>query len=267
MGVAEANMVGASAGLALSGKIPFAYSIVPFLIARCYDQIRMDVCYHRTNVKLVGVGGGFAYGNQGATHHAIEDVAVLRALPNMTVVCPCDPLEAGKATKAAAAYPGPVYIRLWRQDEPAVYQSDYEFTIGKAISLRKGTDVTLIATGVVVRFALQAADLLQAKGIKAGVINMHTVKPLDIEAVLSAAQQSGAIVTIEEHSIIGGLGSAVAEVLMESSLRRIRFKRLGVQDVFSEETEDTDHLYLRHHLTPPQIAEAAHDLIRSSGGD
>lgn len=231
MGVAEANMIGVSAGLALSGKRPFVYTIIPFLTMRTFEQIRVDICIQNQPVKLVGVGGGLAYGTLGPTHHSIEDVAILRALPNMTIVTPCDPLETGKATSAVDEHPGPVYLRLGKNGEPNLYKGDYEFQIGRAVQMRPGDDVTIVSAGPVTKIALETADRLAQKSIGVRVLNMHTIKPIDAEAILRAARETKAMVSLEEHSIIGGLGSAVAEVLAEGR-GYIPFKRFGVQDTF-----------------------------------
>jgi transketolase len=208
-GVAEQNMTGIAAGLALSGKIVFTYSIANFPVLRCLEQIRNDVCYHHANVKIVAVGGGFAYGSLGATHHATEDLAIMRALPEMTVVAPGDPEEATAATEAVATHNGPCYLRLGRAGEQKVYNRLVDFRLGKAIQVRPGSDLTLISTGGMLQTAVEAADSLFKKGLRARVLSMHTLKPLDASAVLTAARETRAIFTLEEHSIIGGLGSAL----------------------------------------------------------
>jgi len=216
VGVAEQNMIGVAAGLALSGKTVFVYSLGNFPTFRCLEQIRLDLCYHEANVKIVAVGGGVTYGTHGITHQATEDLAVLRALPNMTVVAPGDPVEAGLATKAAGAYKGPVYIRLGKRGETVVHQQVPEFVLGKGIILRQGKDISLIATGNMLATAIDAADLLSAGGIEAQVISMHTVEPLDQELIYKTARETKIIVTIEEHGPRGGLYGAVAEVLAKA---------------------------------------------------
>ena len=233
MGVAEQNMTGVAAGIALTGKTVFTYSIANFPILRCLEQIRNDVCYHKANVKIVSVGGGFSYGALGMSHHATEDLAILRALPEMTVIAPGDPFEAQAATRAAAEYDGPCYLRLGRAGEPLVHASKVNFRIGQAIRVREGDALTLISTGAMLRTAVDVADALAAKRISVRVLSMHTLKPLDTDAVLAAAQETRAIVTIEEHSISGGLGGAVAECLAESGELRVPFKRLGIPAGFS----------------------------------
>ena len=229
-GVAEQNMTGVAAGLALAGKIVFTYSIANFPTLRCLEQIRNDVCYHNANVKVVAVGGGLAYGALGPSHHATEDLAILRALPNMVVVAPGDALEAAQATAAVAARPGPCYVRLGRAGEPAVHPS-LDFRLGKAAQVRRGSDLSLIATGGMLAIAAEAGRRLEQEGIAAGVWSMHTIKPLDEEAVRQAAA-SGLLFTLEEHSVIGGLGSAVAEVLCEAGFSGA-FRRIALPDAFA----------------------------------
>ncbi len=244
-GVAEQNMTGLAAGMALSGKIVFTYSIANFPVIRPLEQIRNDVCYHNANVRIVAVGGGMAYGSLGPSHHATEDIAVMRAMPNMLVVAPGDPAEASLATQALIAHQGPAYLRLGRADEPEVHAVEPDFQLGKAITVRPGSDITLISTGGMLYDTVQAADALGEMGIKARVISMHTVKPLDEEAVLAAARETQAIFTLEEHSIIGGLGGAVAEVLLESGTRPPIFKRIGLNGGFSSIVGTQE--YLRAH--------------------
>jgi transketolase len=241
-GVAEQNMTGLAAGMALSGKIVFTYSIANFPVLRCFEQIRNDICYHNADVKIVAVGGGMAYGSLGVTHHATEDLAIMRALPNMTVVAPNDPIEARLATRAVVAHAGPCYLRLGRAGEAILHKPTVAFQLGKAIRTREGSTLTLIATGGLLQNALQVADILAHKGIQARVLSMHTVKPLDCAAVLAAAQETSAILTIEEHSVVGGLGGAVAELLMESDVPAVKFKRIGLKDAFSSTTGDQEYL-------------------------
>lgn len=243
IGIAEQNMIGIATGLALSGKTVFAYSIANFPIFRCLEQIRNDVCYHRADVKIVTAGGGLVYGALGSTHHVTEDLALMRALPNMTVVAPADPVEAALAVRAIAGQQGPCYLRLGRTGEPNIHKiTPGDFQIGKALKVRDGGDIALIASGGIVYNAMQAAQQLAGQGIESRVLSMHTIKPLDKEAVLSAGE-TGAIVTIEEHSIIGGLGSAVAEVLSEGSNSNVAFMRVGIPDEFCAQVGS--HEYLR----------------------
>ncbi len=241
-GVAEQNMTGLATGMALSGKIVFTYSIANFPIIRCLEQVRNDVCYHNANVKIVAVGGGMAYGSLGMTHHATEDLAITRTLPNMIVVAPNDPIEVRHAVREIVAHNGPCYLRLGRTGEPIVHKTELNFQLGKAIIVRKGNDITLIATGGQLWEALKAANILAEQGIQPRVLSMHTVKPLDFESVLSAAKETSAIFTIEEHSIIGGLGGAVAEVLMEADRKPRYFKRIGLNGNFSSIVGDQNYL-------------------------
>ncbi|MFZ5354280.1 MAG: transketolase family protein [Bacillota bacterium] len=231
-GISEANMVSTAAGLARCGKIPFAYTIAGFITMRAYEQIRDDVCLQEQNVKLVGVGAGVAYGALGPTHHCIEDIAIMRVLPGMTVLCPATPKEAYKATVAAAEINGPVYIRLEATKEPEIYEKDYEFIIGKAIMLEDGHDATIVATGSIVFDCLQVVKQLKEEGISVRLINMHTIKPLDNDIIIKAAKETGVIISVEEHSIIGGLGSAVSEVILESGHGNVKFSRIGFNDKF-----------------------------------
>ncbi len=230
VGVAEQNMIGIAAGLARCGKTPFVYSIANFPTLRCFEQTRNDVCYHDGNVKIVAVGGGLAYGPQGYTHHGVEDLAVMRALPNMTIVAPADPVETRLATQAIAEYRGPCYLRLGKAKEPVIHAETPDFHLGKAILVRPGKDVTLISTGGMLQEALDAAGCLAKQGVDARVLSMHTVKPLDSEAVYRAARETAVVVSVEEHSVTGGLGSAIADVLAQSQLRLPRFHKYGVPD-------------------------------------
>ncbi|MGH9524916.1 MAG: transketolase family protein [Terriglobales bacterium] len=262
-GVAEQNMTGVAAGLALSGKIVFTYSIANFPILRCLEQVRNDVCYHKANVKVVSVGGGFAYGSLGMTHHATEDLAILRSLPNMTVVAPGDPAETEAATRAIVAQDGPCYLRLGRAGENAVHRTPPDFKLGKAICARSGDDLTLISTGGMLETAMQTAELLAAQGVEARVLSMHTIKPLDADAILAAAGETAAIFTIEEHSVIGGLGGAVAEVLAEHDEARVPFKRIGLPSVFTTTVGSQEFLRERLGLSAAAIADAAQTVFHN----
>ena len=261
-GVAEQNMTGVAAGIALTGKIVFTYSIANFPILRCLEQIRNDVCYHKANVKIVSIGGGFSYGALGMSHHATEDLAILRALPEMTVIAPGDPFEAQAATRAAAEHDGPCYLRLGRAGEPLVHASKVSFRIGKAIRVREGDALTLISTGAMLRTAVDVADALTARAIPARVLSMHTLKPLDTDAILAAAQETRAIVTIEEHSIAGGLGGAVAECLAESR-ERVPFKRLGIPASFSAPPGTQEYLRDLCGLSPNSILRSLEPLLET----
>lgn len=228
LGISEANMIGMAAGMASCGKIPFAYTIGAFLAYRAYEFIRNDVCLQNQNVKIVGTGAGQVYSALGPTHHSTEDLGGLRALPNMTIICPASPLEVRKATRAAYEYEGPVYLRLGTNRETEIYGSDYEFQIGKAVTLEEGSDITLIGTGSILKDVLDAAEQLKTEGIHARVIDMHTIKPIDQDAVIKAVEETGKIITVEDHNVIGGLGSAVAEVVAEYG-NGVRFRRLGLE--------------------------------------
>jgi transketolase len=260
MGVAEQNMTGVAAGIALSGKIVFTYSIANFPILRCLEQVRNDVCYHKANVKIVSVGGGYSYGALGMSHHATEDIAILRALPEMVVIAPGDPFEAEAATRAAAAHDGPCYLRIGRAGEPIVHASKVDFQIGKAIRVREGDALTLISTGAMLRTAVDVADALAASGTLVRVLSMHTIKPLDTQAVLAAAQETRAIVTIEEHSVAGGLGGAIAECLAESGELRVPFKRLGIPPSFSAPPGTQEYLREQCGLSPASILRSLEPL-------
>ncbi len=258
VGIAEQNMIGIAAGLAASGKIAFASTFGVFATGRCWEQIRLAVAYPRLNVKVVATHCGISVGEDGASHQALEDMAVMRAPPNMTVISPVDAYEAYAATKAIADYDGPVYMRMGRAEFPAVTDEGIPFTIGRAKVLREGSDVTLIGCGQMVSFCLKAADELASEGVEAEVINMSTIKPVDAEAVLTSVTKTGCCVTAEEHSIIGGLGSAVAEVLCEN--RPVPLERVGTRDTFGESGKP-DELMQKYGLTAAHIAEAARKSI------
>ncbi len=264
VGIAEQNMIGIATGLAMSGKIVFAYSLANFPTLRCVEQIRNDVCYHDVSVKIVASGGGLAYGALGVTHHVTEDLAIMCALPNMTVIAPGDPIEAGLATRAAAGWSGPCYLRLAKTGDPVVHEAVPAFQIGKTIMVRSGDDITLIASGGILYNTIQAAKQLEQKGIKARVLSMHTVKPLDAEAVLAAARETKAIITIEEHSIIGGLRSAVAAVLAESANSRIAFKRIGIKDSFCSQVGSQAYLCKYYSLSVEDIVNEAFHLLKGA---
>ncbi len=257
VGIAEQNLVGVGAGLANAGKIPFVCSASCFLTGRALEQIKADIAYSNANVKLVGVSSGMAYGALGPTHHSIEDFAWTRAIANMTVVAPADPVETTQAVRAAAHTEGPIFLRLSRMGVPALYDDDYAFEFGKASKLRDGGDVTLIANGVMVARALEAATLLATQGIEARVLNMATVRPIDREAIIAAARETGAIVATEEHTTFGGLGSAIAEVVVQTAPVPMRI--LGVPGVFAP-TGDTEWLLQHFGLTPEGIRDAALEL-------
>lgn len=262
VGIAEQNLVGVGAGLANAGYIPFVCSASCFLTARALEQIKVDVAYSNANVKLIGVSSGMAYGALGPTHHSIEDVAWLRAIANLAVVVPADPRETEQAVRAAAAYEGPVFLRISRMPVPEVHDADYRFEIGRSVELSSGSDVTLMANGVMVARALDAARLLAEHGVEARVINMATARPLDQDAVLRAAKETGGIVTIEEHTVFGGLGSAIAEVVCQEAPTYMRI--LGVPRVFPP-TGDAPWLLEHFGLTPEGICHAALGIVARRG--
>lgn len=269
-GIAEQHMIGLAAGLAAGGCRPWCYSIVNFCTLRCVEQIRNDVCYHRLPVRVVSVGAGFAYGSQGPTHHGIEDIAVLRALPGLVVMTPGDPHEAAMATRALASDPRPAYLRLGKAGESPVHDPDRlpALVIGRAITVREGEDLCLIAHGSMLSVAVGLAESLhETCRWSARVLSMPTLKPIDRDAIISAACETGGLFTLEEHSVIGGLGSAVAEVLAESDLPRIRFRRLGVPETGVSEIGSQSYLRHRHILdgTQPIVAQLQQWSGRKSG--
>ena len=253
MGIAEGDMVGTAAGLATCGKIPFATTFAMFAAGRAFEQIRNSVAYPNLNVKIAATHAGVTVGEDGGSHQAIEDISLMRSIPNMIVLNPSDAVEAKKAIFAAAEYYGPVYIRLGRAATPVIHDENYEFKIGKGEILREGKNVLIIATGIMVAKALEAAEELSKENIEAAVINMPTIKPLDNELIVSLAKTTDKVVTVEEHSIIGGLGSAVAEVLSEEC--PVKLKRVGVKDIFGQ--SGAPDVLLKHYgLTAEAIVEA-----------
>jgi len=258
MGVAEQDMIGTAAGLALAGFVPFATTFAVFATSRANEQVRLAVAYNRANVKIACTHGGLSVGEDGATHQALEDLATMRALPGMTVVAPADAREAAKATRAAASHMGPVYLRLGRTATPIVTDPDTPFRLGRAYVLRPGDDVTVVAAGTMVSLAMDAADLLGRSGVSARVINQHTIKPVDAALLEAAARETGGLVTVEEHSIIGGLGGAVCEAVAERW--PVPVERVGVQDTFGESGKP-DELWQKYGLTPERIADAARRVL------
>jgi transketolase len=259
MGIAEANMMGYAAGLAATGKIPFASTFCVFASMRAIESIRNSIAYPQLNVKIVATNAGIEIGPDGATHQAIEDIAITRAIPNLTVLAPSDPTVTINAIKAAVEWEGPMYIRLGRLATPKLYQDDLGFEIGKAILSRQGTDVTIVAIGNMVCRALTAAEQLAAQGISARVLDMHTVKPIDVEALVDAAEQTGCVVTAEDHNILGGLGGAVSEIL--GTLCPVPVIRVGIDDCFAESGE-ADELLEKYGLTSERIVAAAVESMR-----
>ena len=251
LGIAEADMVSMAAGLASTGLVVYANSFAMFLTGRCYDQVRIQIAYPSLNVKLVGSSAGLTQGPDGASHQSLEDVTLMRALPHMTVVVPADDVETRQATKAIAEHDGPVYMRLGRYPTPTVSPEGYRFQIGRAVELRRGSDVAILATGIMVAKALEAADLLAAQGMSVRVVNVSTIKPLDRDMVEAAGTEARLVVTAEEHSIIGGLGSAVAEALAEG--RYAPLLRVGVNDEFGQ-SATADELLDHYGLTGAKMA-------------
>ena len=259
MGIAEQDMIGTAAGLAASGKIAFASTFAVFGSGRAWDQVRVSVAYTRLNVKIVVTHGGITTGEDGASHQANEDISIIRSLPNMTVVVPCDALETEKLIKAAADFYGPMYIRLGRPKIPVITEDKkYDFKIGKGEIFRFGKDVTIIACGLMVAKALEAAEELANENIDVRVVNMHTIKPIDKDLIIKCAKETGAIVTAEEHSIIGGLGSAVAEVIVENAV--VPMARVGMRDTFGESGKPDD-LLVKYGLTTEEIVSSVKHVL------
>ena len=264
MGVSEQDMLGTAAGLAASGKIPFASTFAIFAAGRAWEVIRQSICYPRQNVRIVATHGGITVGPDGASHQCTEDVALMRVLPNMSVVIPADAREAKGAIRFAGQHQGPLYIRLARDKSPVLYDSDCRFELGRARIHRTGRSATVIAVGLMVHEALEAVALLEEKGLQVGLINMSSVKPLDRQAIVDAARFSGAIVTAEEHSIIGGLGSAVAETLAEEC--PVPMKRVGVKDLFGTSGKPQE-LLVHYGLSAEDIARAVEEVVRLKPGE
>ena len=258
-GIAEQNMIGTAAGLAAAGKTVFASTFAAFATGRCWDQIRQAVAYSNLDVKIVATHAGITVGPDGATHQALEDIAIMRVLPNMTVIVPADGAETYKAIKAIANYKGPCYVRLGRSDVPLVPSMETPFEVGKASLLKEGSDITLAACGQMVAICLEAAEELESRGISAEVLNVSTIKPLDKDAIAKSVEKTGCIVTAEEHSIEGGLGSAVCEFLCETY--SVPQQRIGTPACFGESGE-SDALMKKYGLTKEHVVEASEKVIR-----
>lgn len=258
VGIAEQNLIGVSAGLAASGKIPFASSFAMFAAGRAYEIIRNSVAYPRLNVKIAATHAGLTVGEDGASHQMVEDLSLMRTIPGMVVLNPADAVEAKAAVLAAAEYQGPVYMRFGRMNVPVLFDESYKFEIGKGVLLAEGTDVTFVATGIMVAMALEAREILAKDGISARVVNIHTIKPLDNDIIVESAEKTGAIVTAEEHSIFGGLGSAVSEVIV--SEKPVPVELIGVRDTFGESGTPND-LLQKYGLTTEKMVEAAKKAI------
>ena len=258
-GIAEQNMIDTAAGLAASGKTVFASTFAVFGTGRCYDQIRQSVAYPKLNIKIVASHAGITVGGDGASHQIIEDIALMRVLPSMNVIVPVDSSETYKVVKTVAKTRDPVYVRIGRADVPTVTDRDTPYEMGKATVMRDGDDVTLIGCGIMVSKCLEAADELAKHGIDARVINLHTIKPLDEKTIVKAARETGGVVTAEEHSVMMGMGSAVAMALVENF--HVPMKRVGIPDVFGESGACTE-LMEKYGLTMENIVEAAHDVLK-----
>lgn len=259
MGIAEADMIATAAGLAACGKVPFASTFSVFATGRAFDQVRNSVCYPNLNVKIVGTHAGITVGEDGGTHQAIEDIALMCSLPNMSIVVPSDDVEARAAVLAAAAYKGPMYLRMARVASPTYHNDSYVFTLGKGEIIREGSDLTIIACGLMVMKAMEAAEQLAKEGVSVRVINMHTIKPLDHKLVIESAEKTGKIITVEEANILGGLGSAVCETVSEYC--PVPVKRIGVRDIFGK-SGNPDKLLQEYGLTAEHIIEEARKLCK-----
>lgn len=260
-GVAEANTMSMAAGMALCGLRPFTYTINSFITTRCLEQIRVDVCYHNVPVTIVGVGAGLGYASLGGTHHSCEDIAMMRVLPHMTVICPGDPVEVRQAVRAALRHDGPVYIRLGKKGEAVVHQRPPDFVIGKGIVVRRGNDVCLLSTGSILPVVVEAAEALARKGLETQVVSLHTVKPLDRDLLADVFSRCRVVLTVEEHSVLGGLGGSVAEWLADQPPQKARLDRIGTADTFLHQAGDQD--YAREHfgLTSQHIVDRALQLL------
>jgi len=259
VGIAEANLITTAAGMAGAGKIPFTHCHSIFAVGRAYNQIRQNVAFDKLNVKIVLCNSGMLWSFMGGSHQIIEEIAALRVIPNLVIFSPADPVETKKVTRAAAEHVGPVAIRLSNPPVPTIFQEDYPFELGKAVTLVDGEDATIISTGMTLSDALEATDILAGEGIKARLLDMHTIKPLDEAAVLSAARETGAIVTVEDSSIIGGLGGAVAEVVAENSPVPVR--RVGIKDRFGQSGKIAE-LKTEYELTARDIARAVKEAVK-----
>ncbi|QQY80039.1 transketolase [Keratinibaculum paraultunense] len=258
VGIAEQNLMATAAGLATTGKIPFASTFAVFATGRAFEIVRTSICYPKLNVKIAATHAGLTVGEDGATHQALEDLSLMRSLPNMVVLSPADAVEAKQCVYKAVEHIGPVYIRLGRSKVPVIFDEDYKFEIGKGVKLREGEDITLIATGVMVAKALSAAEILAEEGISARVINMSTIKPIDKDIIIKAAKETKGIVTIEEHTIIGGLGSAVSEVVSQESPTYV--ERIGTMDTFGE-SGDGESLLEKYGLNEQNIIKKAKKIL------
>lgn len=261
-GVMEQNMTGVACGIAMEGNIAVTYSIANFPTLRCLEQIRNDVCYHNANVKIVNIGGGVSYGALGVSHHSTEDIAIMRALPNMVVVVPCDLQEAEAATRAVFEYEGPVFYRCGYKNEKDIHHRPFKFELGKALTVEDGDDCTIIFCGPLGFEAQKAVLAAREKGIHCRLISMHTIKPIDREAIVRAAKETGRIITVEEHNLSGGLGSAVAEVLCDVGALNVKMHRMALPDVNVHQVGSQQYLREYYHLTAPYIEQAIYDICK-----
>ncbi|MBU5337085.1 transketolase family protein [Intestinibacter bartlettii] len=260
MGIAEQNLIGAACGLSITGKIPFVSTFAVFATGRGFEIIRNSVCYPNLNVKICATHAGITVGEDGGSHQSIEDISIMRSIPNMTVLVPADGVETKKMIYEITKYEGPVYVRLGRSSVPSIFNDDYDFEIGKGVILKEGTDATIISCGIMVNEAIMASKLLESEGINVRVINMSTIKPIDKELIIESARKTGAIVTAEEHSIIGGLGSAVSEVVTEEC--PVIVKKIGVNDVFGQ-SGTASELISEYGLTVDNIIKKVKEAIKN----
>jgi len=261
-GVSEANIIGLAAGLAMEGKIPYVNTIATFITRRCFEQNVIDLGLHKANVRLIGNGGGLVYAPLGPTHQAIDDIAIMRTIPNMTVIAPADADEMKRMMPLTVDHEGPIYIRLAKGYDPIVTNDKLPFEIGKAVKMREGKDALIVSTGITLKIALKASEELSTIGIEAAILHMPTVKPMDIKALIDLATPVKAIVTLEEHTILGGLGSSVAEVILEMGLDSVKkFKRIGIPDVFAEGYGSQDNLMEKYEITSDKVVSVIEKFI------
>jgi transketolase len=259
MSIAEQNMVGTAAGMALKGKIPFVNSFAVFMTGRAFDQIRQSVAYPKLNVKIGGSSAGFSDFGDGATHQSIEDLAIMRSLPNMIVLSPVDEIETREMVRFMVNYKGPVYIRLNRNDTPLILKQDYRFILGQPVTLNKGNDVTVFCTGEMVRVSLEAQEILEKEGISVQVVNISTIKPMNEKLIIDLVQNTKAVVTVEEHNIHGGLGSAISEVIMKT---KIPIVPVGVKDRFGQSAGNYEELLIEYGLTKEEVCRAVKEVLK-----
>ena len=263
-GISEANIIGMAAGLALEGKIVYVNTIATFLTRRCFEQIVVDLCLHKLNVRLIGNGGGLVYAPLGPTHEAIDDIAIMRVIPNMTVVAPADADEMRRLMPLTVKYEGPIYIRLAKGGDPIVTSEKVPFEIGKAIPIREGSDVLIITTGITLKIAIDAANILKEDGIESAILHIPAIKPLDKENIIKYAAKVPVIISIEEHSLIGGLGSAIAEIIAETDFTSFkRFRRIGIPDVFPEGYGSQESLMEKYSINAKYLLMEINNLIKS----